>query len=151
MRQRLEIENIEELRLHAGIDNVELREAVAQLRVGDRVRLTFLAGPEGVARETLLVQVTRIRKTDFRWWLRMASEPTQRPGSRGKWVTQNTQSLHHGGGSYSEPPPDFLGRLTSRPTRGGLSGLRVGARVAFAAGQVHSIAAPQQRSQGEEE
>ena len=109
MRQRLEIENIEELRLHAGIDDVELREAVARLRVGDRVRLTFLAGPKGVARETLLVQVTRVRKTDF------------------------------------------LGRLTSRPTRGGLAGLRVGARVAFAAGQVHSIAAPQQRSQGEEE
>ena len=109
MRQRVEIENIEELRLQEGIDDVELREAVDQLRVGDHVRLTFLAGPEGAARETLLVQVTRVRKTGF------------------------------------------LGRLTSRPTRGGLSGLRVGARVAFAAGQVHSIAAPQQRSQGEEE
>jgi hypothetical protein len=109
MRPRVEIENIEELRLLAGIDDVELREAVAQLRVGDRVRLTFLAGPEGGARETLLVQVARIRKTGF------------------------------------------LGRLTGRPTRGGLSGLRVGARVAFVAGQVHSIAAPRQRSQDEEE
>jgi hypothetical protein len=106
MRYRLEIENIEELRLREGIDDVELREAVAQLRVGDHVRLTFLAGPEGAARETLLVQVTRIRKTDF------------------------------------------LGRLTSRPTRGGLAALRVGARIAFAAGQVHSIAAPRQRSKG---
>ena len=61
MRARVEIENIEEMRCRQGIDDVELREAIRGLRVGDVVRLTFLAGAGSSAGETLSVRVTSIR------------------------------------------------------------------------------------------
>ena len=40
----IEIENMDELRRCEGIDDVELHEDIGRLRVGDHVRLTFLAG-----------------------------------------------------------------------------------------------------------
>jgi hypothetical protein len=60
----IEIENIDELRLREGIDDVELHEDIGRLRVGDYVRLTFLAGAS--LRETLPVRITRIDKGQFR-------------------------------------------------------------------------------------
>jgi len=45
MRAAIDLENIDELRQSHGIDDVELHEAIARLRVGDHVFLTFLSGP----------------------------------------------------------------------------------------------------------
>src|SRR5436309_2910036 len=44
MRNSVEIENIEAMRLLEGIDDVELREGIRGLAVGDLVKLTLLAG-----------------------------------------------------------------------------------------------------------
>jgi hypothetical protein len=71
------IENIEELRRRAGIDDVELREAIRGLAVGDLVKLTLLSGVRSAAGETLLVRITRIRGRGFR------GELAQRPTSAG--------------------------------------------------------------------
>ena len=60
----IEIENIDELRRREGIDDVELHEDINRLRVGDHVRLTFLAG--ATLRETLPVRITRIQAGQFR-------------------------------------------------------------------------------------
>jgi hypothetical protein len=70
----VEIENIDELRLREGIDDVELHEDIGRLRVGDHVRLTFLAGAN--LRETLTVRITRIRAGQFRGRL---TSPAARP------------------------------------------------------------------------
>jgi hypothetical protein len=66
MRKTLQIEDIEEMRRRAGIDDVELREAIRGLRAGDYVRLTFLTGTKSSRGKTLLVRVTRIRGSEFR-------------------------------------------------------------------------------------
>lgn len=68
------IENIDELRLREGIDDVELHEAIGQLRVGDHVRLTFVGG--AAQRETLPVRITRISAGQFRGRL---AAPVARP------------------------------------------------------------------------
>ena len=64
MRARVEIQ---------GIEDVEPREAIRGLRVGAFVKLSLLAGPQGAAGETLLVQITRISADAFRGTL--ASRP----------------------------------------------------------------------------
>jgi hypothetical protein len=74
MRARVEIQNIEDMRRRAGIEDVELREAIRGLRVGAFVKLTLLAGEQGTAGETLLVRITNIRGDDFRG--RLADRPT---------------------------------------------------------------------------
>jgi hypothetical protein len=66
MRKTLQIENIEEMRRRAGIDDVELHEAIRGLQVGDYVRLTVLTGTKWWRGKTLLVRVTRIRGSEFR-------------------------------------------------------------------------------------
>jgi hypothetical protein len=71
----VEIENIEQLRLREGIDDLELRQAIRGLRVGDLVRLTLLTGATPSAGEMLLVRITRIRGETFRGKL------TQSPSS----------------------------------------------------------------------
>jgi hypothetical protein len=64
MRERVEIENIEEMRRSVGIDDVELREAVDGLTAGDLVRLTVLRGARpGVA---VLVRITSVKGSAFR-------------------------------------------------------------------------------------
>jgi hypothetical protein len=60
----IEIENIDELRLREGIDDVELHQDISRLQVGDHVRLTFLAGAN--LRETLSVRITRIEGERYR-------------------------------------------------------------------------------------
>jgi hypothetical protein len=60
----VEIEDIEQRRLRAGIDDVELRSAIRGLHVGDLVNLTFLTGATSF--ETLSVRITRINGSAFR-------------------------------------------------------------------------------------
>jgi hypothetical protein len=66
MRGPVQIENIEEMRRRAGIDDVELRETIRGLRVGDRVNLTVLKSTTSCAWQTLRVRITRIRGSSFR-------------------------------------------------------------------------------------
>jgi hypothetical protein len=66
MRHAVEIENIDELRRREGIDDVELREEIRTLHVGDTVMLTFLTLTGPSARETLSVRITSIRGDAFR-------------------------------------------------------------------------------------
>ncbi len=66
MRHTVVIENIEDMRRRQGIEDVELWKAIRGLRVGDVVRLTFLAATTPPAAETLRVRITRIRGDDFR-------------------------------------------------------------------------------------
>lgn len=73
MRNPVAIENIEEMRRQAGIDDVELREEIRGLHVGDTVKVTLLTGAPSPAGETLLVRITRIRGYAFRG--RLASKP----------------------------------------------------------------------------
>ena len=72
MRQAVEIENIEEMRRREGIDDVELRDAIRKLRVGDFVKLTLLDGAKSA--ETLVVRITNIKGALFRG--KLASNPT---------------------------------------------------------------------------
>jgi hypothetical protein len=100
MEDTVEIQNIEQMRRLAGIDDVELREQVADLRVGDRVRLTFLAGT-GKA-ETLSVRITSIRRGTFRGELTAAaSSPQLAAVRRGSAVTFNRAHIH----SVPKSPP----------------------------------------------
>jgi hypothetical protein len=85
------------MRRRAGIDDIELRQAIRGLRVGALVRLTLLTGAPGAAGETLLFRITSIR-----------------------------------GGA-------FRGRLASRPSFAGQSGLRVGRTLAFTESHIHSL------------
>jgi len=66
MRNPLEIENIEQMRLREGIDDVELRQEIRGLKIGDFVRLTMLTGTKASAGETMLVKITSIRRDSFR-------------------------------------------------------------------------------------
>jgi hypothetical protein len=74
MRGRVEIQNIEDLRRRAGIEDVELREAIRALRVGAFVKITLLAGEQGTAGETLLVRIKSILGDNFRG--KLADRPT---------------------------------------------------------------------------
>jgi hypothetical protein len=95
------IENIDEMRLREGIDDVELHEAITQLRVGDHVRLTFIVG--AALRETLVVRITRIRAGQFRGRL---AGPVARPELLGlrpdALVTFNAGQIH----SIAVPRPE---------------------------------------------
>lgn len=64
MLAAIDIENIDELRQCAGIDDVELHEDIGRLQVDDRVFLTFLSGTS--LRATLPVRITSIRAGRFR-------------------------------------------------------------------------------------
>jgi len=55
----IEIEDIEQIRQQEGIDDVELRAAIRRLKVGDCVRLTFMA--DARRPETVPVRITHIR------------------------------------------------------------------------------------------
>jgi hypothetical protein len=66
MRKTLDIENIEEMRRRAGIEDLELREAIGELRPGDLVYLTVLTGTKSLSGEMLSVQITSIRGSVFR-------------------------------------------------------------------------------------
>jgi len=71
-RAPIELENIEEMRRQEGIDDVELRLEIRNLRVGDFVKLTFVTGAASF--ETLRVRITSIRGAAFRG--KLAKKPT---------------------------------------------------------------------------
>ena len=66
MRNPVRIEDIEGMRRQAGIDDVELREEVRRLEIGDLVKLTFLTSINSFGGETLVVRVTQIHGRTFR-------------------------------------------------------------------------------------
>ena len=65
MRNHFEIENIEALRRQVGIDDVELRQAIRELRIGDIVKMS-VATKTPCAGQTLRVRITRIDGLAFR-------------------------------------------------------------------------------------
>jgi hypothetical protein len=71
MANTIELENIEEMRRQEGIDDIELRQEIHRLEIGDLVKLTLLASNKSF--ETLCVRITRIRGTAFRG--KLASKP----------------------------------------------------------------------------
>ena len=66
MANPVQIENIEAMRRQQGIEDVELREVVSRLVVGDVVVLTLLSGTDGSAGETVRVRITSIKGSVFR-------------------------------------------------------------------------------------
>jgi hypothetical protein len=60
------IQDIEEMRRQEGIEDPELREQIGRLKRGDFVKLTFLAGTNSTAGETLQIRITSIRNGVFR-------------------------------------------------------------------------------------
>ncbi len=106
MRTLVEIQDIEDMRRRAGIEDVELREAIRGLRVGALVRVTLLVGAPSASGETLLVRITSIRGETFR------------------------------------------GKLASRPTSAGLSGLSSGMVLAFTRSHIHSLATERRTEPG---
>jgi len=104
MRLPFHIEDIDYLRRKQGIDDVELRQEIRELRIGDHIRLTFLVDDQSLTGETLLVRITKIQGEHLR------------------------------------------GRLANQPVLRGLSKLRLGSRIDFAADQIHSVAPTPQKS-----
>ncbi len=98
MRQAVEIENIEEMRRREGIEDVELRQEIRGLRVGDFVKLTLLADTKSF--ETLLVRITRIRRSEFHG--KLANRPNcaglskLRVGSPVAFTTAHIHSIQKG-------------------------------------------------------
>jgi hypothetical protein len=106
MRGPLQIQDIEQMRRRAGIDDVELRQAIRVLRVGAFVKLTLLTGAAESAGETLLVRITSIRGDAFRGKL------TRRPTSAGlSGVRVGRAFAFTGSHIHSLPPirPDWDG------------------------------------------
>jgi hypothetical protein len=60
----IELQDIEDMRLRAGIDDVELRLAIRRLKVKDFVKLTLMKGASSF--QTVVVQITAIRGSTFR-------------------------------------------------------------------------------------
>ncbi len=75
MKRIVAIQDIDALRRRAGIDDVELRDAIRALAVGGRVRVTLVTAT-GTA-ETVAVRVTSIKGPCFRGKL------VRQPGSAG--------------------------------------------------------------------
>jgi hypothetical protein len=59
------IEDIAEMRRRQGIDDVDLRDDIRGLAVGDLVRLTLRADDQSPAGETLVVRVTDVAGEAF--------------------------------------------------------------------------------------
>jgi hypothetical protein len=99
MNKHVEIEDIEEMRRCVGIEDIELREAIRGLRVGDHVMLTVRTGATSPG-ETLLVRITQIHGPAFRGQLaeRPASSHLSglQVGSPLKFTTSHIHSLPKG-------------------------------------------------------
>src|SRR5689334_17904794 len=100
MRQRIAIENIEELRLREGIDDVELRQEIRDLRAGAFVRLTLLGPEPNFSGETVVVRITSIKGRSFRG--KLARDPAAaalaplRAGSPITFTAAHIHSLPNG-------------------------------------------------------
>jgi hypothetical protein len=67
MRGRVAIEDIDNLRRLAGINDVDLRDEIRGLRAGDHVKLIFrLAAGPGTGGEPLRVRITSVRGEVYR-------------------------------------------------------------------------------------
>ena len=84
MGNPVRIENIEALRRRQGIEDVELRNEVRELAVGDVVVLTLLPGTDGCAGDSVRVRITSITGSAFRGKL------------LGKPVSAGLEQLHVG-------------------------------------------------------
>jgi hypothetical protein len=73
MRQPIEIEDIEQLRREQGIEDVELREEIRTLGIGDHVRVTLLNSAVTSRGETVVVRITSIKGPTFRG--KLATQP----------------------------------------------------------------------------
>ena len=92
MQNRIELENIRDMRRREGIEDAELSRAIRRLRVGDLVQVTLKISPQAFHGETVLVRVTRVGRlisqscspSVARSWVRLGlSEPrTERPGAQ---------------------------------------------------------------------
>jgi hypothetical protein len=103
MGKAVAIENIEEMRLRAGIDDVELRQSIRRLRVGDRVRITLLAGPGQTAGKTLWFRITRVEGAHFRGRLAEGQGPAGlRPGALLSFTAAHIHSIAGGGPTDDE-------------------------------------------------
>lgn len=76
MTHGFDVENTEALRRRAGIDDVELRECVRNLAVGDRVNLTLLASGAASTGETVTVRITKIAERAY--WGCLVEQPASR-------------------------------------------------------------------------
>ena len=74
MRRDVAIEDIGALRQYEGIDDPQLEQEIDALHVGDCVKLTLMSRTLPLAKETVLVRITRIQDHDFRG--KLASRPT---------------------------------------------------------------------------
>jgi hypothetical protein len=97
MRGPIEIENIEERRREAGIDDAELREQIRRLAVGDCVLLTLLNPIRVFADQTLRVRITRIRGSSLRGKVvgkpARAGSPRPPPGTQLAFTTAHIHSV----------------------------------------------------------
>jgi hypothetical protein len=95
MGKRVEFENIEEMRRQAGIEDVELREAIRGLRIGDFVRITPLTSGRSSPGHMLLARITRIEGNDFRGKLAGPAVSSARRGLRvGSAVAFTAAHIH---------------------------------------------------------
>jgi len=79
MRARVELEDIEAMRLAAGIHDISLREEVRGLRAGDVVKLTARVGNRPPPGEALLVRVTSVTGGSLRGRLTRAARASRLP------------------------------------------------------------------------
>jgi hypothetical protein len=82
MRNTVEIENIDEMRRQAGVDDVELRDEIRGLHAGDTVKVTLRSATHPATAETLPVRITFARGGAFR------GELARRPASASLAVLQ---------------------------------------------------------------
>ena len=96
MRKPVEIENIEDMRCQAGINDVELRQDIRRLEIGDLVLLTLLKGAGSRAGEAWMVRITAIRGNAFRGKLTRPIAPgpsRHRAGARVSFGNVHIHSL----------------------------------------------------------
>jgi hypothetical protein len=95
MSQRVEFENIEEMRSHAGIDDVELRDAIHNLQAGDLVKLTVRTTGGTFPGESLLVRITSIKGDVFRGKLAQSKRSAHRLGvTEGSLLEFTREQIH---------------------------------------------------------
>jgi len=97
MRRPVELENIEERRREAGIDDAELREQIRRLAVGDFVLLTLLNPTRVFTDQTLRVRITSIRGASLRGTVvgkpARAGSPRPRHGAQLAFTTAHIHSV----------------------------------------------------------
>jgi hypothetical protein len=89
------------MRRRAGIDDVELAEAIRGLRKGDLVRLTLLTGTGSSAGELVSVRIVSIRPAGFEGTLIQRPDSHSlthlRVGSRVRFTMDHIHSVSKGG------------------------------------------------------